>query len=133
MEHNTEERISGLVARAMVSPNDGSTPIQLCNLGDTQITIKKGTTIAIMEPLKMDAPIVASLGEQQGVDTCSEKKRAMLWEIADSSGGDLSKREKECFYGLLLEYSDIFAENRNDYGRTDMVQHRICTGDKAPI
>ena len=129
MERNTEERVAGIVARAVVSPKDGRTPIRLCNSGDERITIKKGTTIAVMEPLENDSQVVASLEEQKGVDVCSEKKRTMLWEITDSTSGDLTKSEKECLYGLLLEYSDIFAEDRNDYGRTDIVKHRICTGD----
>ena len=133
VEPNPEEKITGIVARAVVSPKDGRTPIRLINPGDERITIKKGTTIAMMEPLEGNNPIVASLEEQKKVDSCSETKRAMLWEIADTTSGDLTNREKECFDTLLLEYSDIFAEDRNDYGRTDIVQHRICTGDKPPI
>ena len=125
VERNTEERVAGIVARAVVSPKDRNTPIRLCNPGDKRITIKKGTTIAMMEPLENDSQVVASLEEQKGVDVCSEKKRTMLWEIADSTRGHLTESKNKCFYGLLLEYSDICAKDRNDYGRNDIVKHRF--------
>ncbi|KAG9292219.1 hypothetical protein G9A89_023939 [Geosiphon pyriformis] len=33
---------------------------------------------------------------------------------------------------LIAEFADIFAENNNDLGRTNLVQHQIYTGDAKP-
>jgi len=34
---------------------------------------------------------------------------------------------------LLMEYADIFTLKKDQLGKTDMLQHRIYTGDAAPI
>ena len=105
--------------------------VQVIQYRKEKITIPKGTTIAVLEPLNSEAATIAAVAEKSTEIT--EEKRTMLWEMANGTNVDLSEEEKECFYSLLLEYADIFAENRNDYGRTDIVQHGIFTGDHAPI
>lgn len=46
---------------------------------------------------------------------------------------DLSKQQQEELCTLLLKWKDAFANHDEDFGRTDLVQHRIHTGDAAPI
>ncbi|KAG9306877.1 hypothetical protein G9A89_002546 [Geosiphon pyriformis] len=44
----------------------------------------------------------------------------------------LEPQQKSQFKELIAEFADIFAENNNDLGRTDLVQHQIYTGDAKP-
>ena len=131
VERTSDERNASVTARAVVSPHGGSIPLRMCNPRE-KINIPKGTTIAVLEPLLNDGSAeIAAVTEKSTEIT--EDKRTMLWEMANGNNADLSEEEKACFYSLLLEYADLFAENRNDYGRTDIVQHGIFTGDHAPI
>lgn len=45
----------------------------------------------------------------------------------------LTDKEVNLAAGLLEEFRDAFAVNDEDCGRTDLVQHRINTGDTIPI
>ena len=45
----------------------------------------------------------------------------------------LSEAETKEFYHLLLDYSDIFAINDSDIGRTNALKHNITTGESKPI
>ena len=57
----------------------------------------------------------------------------MLWSIVEGTGENLSSAEKEQFYGLLLEYSDVFARSDADLGRTGRLKHSIDTMGNHPI
>ena len=48
-------------------------------------------------------------------------------------GASLNSQEQDQLLELLMEYADIFALGKNQLGRTDFLQHRIHTGDAAPI
>ncbi|CAG8720146.1 16803_t:CDS:2, partial [Gigaspora margarita] len=41
--------------------------------------------------------------------------------------------EKELAHAKLLEEKDIFSQNMNDLGQTDIIIHKIVTGTVAPI
>ena len=114
----------------MVDPRDGSVPIRVCNPTDEKIVIQKGMIIAVLEPI--DEPQdVAAVHEKTG--ECATQKQTMLWEIANGTDADLTESETERLYGLLLEYSDVFAENSSDYGRAHLVQRKLHTAEHPPI
>uniref|UniRef100_A0AAV2KXY7 Uncharacterized protein n=1 Tax=Knipowitschia caucasica TaxID=637954 RepID=A0AAV2KXY7_KNICA len=46
---------------------------------------------------------------------------------------DLSEVQQEELEALLQRWEKVFAVHDEDFGRTDLVQHRIPTGDAAPI
>ena len=48
-------------------------------------------------------------------------------------GQSLSGEEKSRLRDLLLEFDDVFALDSTELGSTDVVQHRIDTGDQLPI
>ena len=46
---------------------------------------------------------------------------------------ELSADQISKFSSHLETFGDFFAENDNDLGRTDLVEHKIDTGDVTPI
>ncbi|XP_051240193.1 uncharacterized protein LOC127354352 isoform X1 [Dicentrarchus labrax] len=50
-----------------------------------------------------------------------------------SNRPDLSEQQQEELRALLLKWQKVFAQHNEDFGRTDLVQHRIHTGDAPPI
>ena len=103
-----------------------------------EITIHKGTRVGRVERVEEEA--VATLSTPDGGEppghtdvTPSSEKRQMLWSIAEGTGENLSSAEREQFYGLLLEYSDVFASSDADLGRTCRLRHSIDTMGSHPI
>ena len=46
---------------------------------------------------------------------------------------DLNPNDKEQLTNLIHEFSDIFAEDANQLGRTSAIKHHIDTGDHHPV
>ena len=132
VESSKQERKPCMVARAIVKPDGVTVPVRLLNLRDETITIPKGTKIAEMEQIPDDA-ITTVASTQESVSETSNDHRSTLWEMIDKVGDRLNQGEKEQLYALLLDYSDIFAQSSDDFGRTGRIQHRIDTGDSQPI
>ena len=45
----------------------------------------------------------------------------------------MSSHQQDLLLALLLEYSDVFVISKNQFGRTDMLQHEIVTENVSPI
>ena len=56
-----------------------------------------------------------------------------LKDLYTRSTATLSKEEALQVHLLLCEFADVFSEGPGDFGRTDLVKHRIDTGDATPI
>ena len=132
VENNRQDRSACMVARAVVRPDGVGVPIRLLNLRDEMITIPKGTKIAEMERIPDDA-IITVASTQESVSETTSDHRSTMWKMVDKVDDRLTHREKEQLYVLLLDYSDIFAQSPDDFGRTGKIQHRVDTGDSQPI
>ena len=49
------------------------------------------------------------------------------------SSSRLTEEERQQLYAVLLEYAQVFAEESDDFGRTDKIKHTINTGDAMPV
>ena len=54
-----------------------------------------------------------------------------LWQLV--KGNLLESEEQDKLFVLLIDYVDIIAMNKDQLGKTDVLQHRIYTGDAPPI
>ncbi|KAL7374677.1 hypothetical protein ABVT39_005182 [Epinephelus coioides] len=66
--------------------------------------------------------------------TVNPGQRELPQEVSDlTNRPDLSENQQEELRALLLKWEKVFAKHDEDFGRTDVVQHQIHTGDAAPI
>ncbi|XP_076247766.1 uncharacterized protein LOC143187432 [Calliopsis andreniformis] len=66
----------------------------------------------------------------------TEEKRGIpehLRELFERCSMELTANQQSRFADLLEEFRDVFAKNPDEVGRCEIVQHRINTGDHAPI
>ena len=133
LESNPIGRNAVLVARTLVKPVQREVPIRLLNSRNDQITVKKGTVVAQIEPLTEDVSCSVAVVRERHPEDIPEEKREMLWEIVERDGDHLGSQEKEKLFQLLQEYEDIFASTPEDFGRTGMIKHKINTGEAQPI
>ncbi|KAG9305297.1 hypothetical protein G9A89_007792 [Geosiphon pyriformis] len=62
----------------------------------------------------------------------SENYHVVMEKLSQINMGQLELQQQTQLKKLIAEFADIFAENNNDLGRTDLVQHQIYTGDAKP-
>ena len=45
----------------------------------------------------------------------------------------LTTDQQNLLFSLLMEYTDVFEITKDQLGRTNALQHEICTGNVSPI
>ena len=53
--------------------------------------------------------------------------------LLERSNRNLSRKQSQEVKKLLLEYDSVFSKDDKDFGKTDIVKHRINIGSRAPI
>lgn len=128
-----------LVAKALVNPSQGKVPLRLLNLTGQPQALRKRTIAATVEcvenvtaietdPCPTDTFPVRSVHDLDPKDL--PEHLHLVWEANYS---DLSDQQRQSFLALLLKHQNVFAKSKFDLGRTDLVQHKIDTGDHKPI
>ena len=126
-----------LLAKTVVDTGNPTIPVRLMNPTDEPRKIYQNTVVAICEPAS------EVVERNLMVSTCSLgtlDETADSWEIPDHLA---VLYERSCKYlepdqqrelgSLLTEYRNSFVKTSNDLGRTDLVEHKINTGDARPI
>ena len=143
---HVQAQLDGPMENYVVEPCDENLPIliprcyyknqekpQVClvNASDRYYTIKKNTVIAKAEVVD---EFEAQMGMNQ-VKECKETKELSekLEKLFNKSSTNLSEDEKQQLKSLLLDYMDKFSKDEFDIGTFKEVEHRIDTGDSAPI
>ncbi|KAG9287187.1 hypothetical protein G9A89_001595 [Geosiphon pyriformis] len=62
----------------------------------------------------------------------SENYYVVMEKLSRINIGQLEPQQQNQLKKLIADFADIFAENNNDLGRTDLVQHQIYTEDAKP-
>ena len=60
-------------------------------------------------------------------------KQAQLWQMVKNAEEKLSDEETDQLCELLCSFADVFADDSEDLGCTDIAQHCIHTGDAQPV
>jgi transposase InsO family protein/predicted aspartyl protease len=127
-----------LVANSVVDPSQGLVAIRVVNLHSEPQTLYKRTCAATGERVEgiesMDTYTEESTANVNKIDVTSEEELPehlqALWE---RSIANLTPEQGMEVKRLLQKHQAVFAKNKNDLGRTNIVQHRINTGNSAPI
>ena len=65
-----------------------------------------------------------------GEGGCASLEEMLMEFVKDIS---LSSHHQDLLLVLLIDYSDVFAQSKDELGRTDVLQHEIVTDGAAPI
>ena len=128
-----------LVAKALVNPSIGRVPLRLMNLTGQPQALHTHTIAATVEcvenvtaletdPRPTDSCPVRSVHDLDPKDLPDHLR--VVW---DANSSDLTDQQRQSFLALLLKHQTVFAQSKYDLGRTDLVQHKIDTGDHKPI
>ena len=112
------------VGRSVFAGKCHDLPVLVLNTTNHPITLKEGTVLSELIPvLCSDSP------EPNDAD----KLGAAIETIVDKVDGSISLDERNKLRQLLSKYSTIISTGELDIGHTDLVQHKIETGDAPPV
>lgn len=133
------------VAKALVEVRRGKVPVRVCNPYPYSVSIgrfeKLGRLYHIEDSdvhgsndlaLSLDEDGVVQVALTDAADTAKTPELpAEVSMLGDRP--DLSEHQQGELHALLQKWEKVFAHHEEDFGRTNLVQHRIPTGDAAPI
>ena len=131
-----------LVAKTLVNASNGFIPLRVINLNSQPQSLHIKTVAAIAEPVVSVTSIEGHDLDRRDLDpelvrTIKEFDPEMLSAhlkiVWDANVTDLTDGQRQIFFDLLIRHQSVFAKNKYDLGRTDLVQHEIDTGDNRPI
>ena len=114
-----------LVARTLVKIKK-EVPVRIANIFSYRVKITRGDVVAKLEPIR---EVIHNEYERY-----SPKKGAHEEVIRklENTWSHLSKEEMEIARNFIRKEGDVF-ENEQNTGRTNLVKHRIYTGEAHPI
>ena len=129
-------RYSGsvLVARVLVEPRSGVVPLRILNLSDESLTLRDHTVIATVETLSEVKSCTRSVNRivcKEDLD--NQEMPSHLVDLFEKSKVGLDVESVSQLKRLLISEQDTFSKNSTDIGITDLVEHKIDTGNAKPI
>jgi hypothetical protein len=120
-----------LVGHTLVDTSKDVVPVRVFNPGSSERKISKGTTIAVLR--KVSAEEVTEKPEQDVTPDGEIVIPEHLTALYQRSTELVPVRQHPEIASLLKDYEDVFSRDENDIGRTDLMKHRINTGNANPI
>ena len=107
------------VAGALVSTDGDEITVRLLNTHSNSNELCKGKTIAILESIAQEQLLetISSIGEKSQV---LEQKHEQL--VVLESGDTLMDDEQQQLFTVLTEFTDVFANGSDDFGRTSTLE-----------
>lgn len=133
------------IARTLAVVRNGRVPVRIRNLNPFSLSMGRYQKLGRIS--KVDEVVVHGardlsltrdidwVVEVRLVEACSDQgTENSLFEVSSLfNRPDLTEQQQDALTALLQKWEAVFARNDKDFGRTDIVQHRIPTGDSDPI
>ena len=142
-----QERYQLMPARALVR-TAGNIPVRVMNPTREDIRIRVGTVMGhlceVTEARLIDGGPVndgdyverargaVDLQAEEPPPTATELGPA-LQTLFEECSKNLTEEQRKTFHQFLIRNKDVFAENKSDLGRTDLVHHTITLSTDRPI
>ena len=117
-----------LVAKTVIDPGLDFVPLRVLNVSGKEQVLYANTHIATCHPVSSMREITQERGSE--VNENLPEYLRLAWENAQEN---LTSDQSEQVKTLLMKHKDVFAKNKTDLGRTDIVKHKINTGTAAPV
>ena len=143
------------VGHSLVVPKNGDTPVRVANFTGRLIKLPNGHVIGFCHPLssvngqtmsvqadtnsvqdpqpKCSNQTVDTDSEGRGCEKLKAEKENHSKPDIQFDKSDISDDQQERFQSMIDEFSDIFATDNSDLGKTSLSEHTIDTGESQPI
>lgn len=114
-----------MVARSIIDTNNSCQIVSVLNIHDKPITLKRDEVLATVGH-------VTEISRENS-DVESEVLPENLTPLIENISENLNIEEREKLKSLTLSFKDIFVGADGKVGQTDLVTHKIDTGDNSLI
>lgn len=114
-----------MVARSIIDTNNSCQIVSVLSIHDKPITLKRYEVLATVGH-------VTEISRENS-DVESEVLSENLTPLIKNISENLNTEEREKGKSLILSFKDIFVGADGKVGQTDLVTHKIDTGDNSPI
>ncbi len=121
-----------ILAKCAVEPREHRTMCRVLNANNSAVVLKKGSPVAKISPILQNEQ---SQQHQQHSDTVTHAKSAdekLKWPDSAINRKNLTKEQQDILAKFLNKNTDLIANDIADLPGTDLIQHRIETGDAPP-
>lgn len=131
-----------LMPRSVIARSCNTLTLEVINIGGSEHTLTSGSVLAHLDPADMihtKSDLTQScMTDSLSILTCavtsgqSQKLPEHLQPLVDAAT-ELNSEQKEQVGKLLLDYEHCFEGGMYGLGKTDLVKHKIDTGNHPPI
>uniref|UniRef100_A0AAV2KXL7 Uncharacterized protein n=1 Tax=Knipowitschia caucasica TaxID=637954 RepID=A0AAV2KXL7_KNICA len=133
------------VAKSLVVVKDGSLPLRVCNPHSYSVSLSRFEKLGRLSSIEDGdvhgaEDLCLSLVEEGVVEVSlintavSHPGPELPPEVGDlSDRADLTAQQREQLRTLLAKWEKVFAQHKDNFERTNLVQHKTPTGDSAPV
>jgi len=120
------------VSRTLIPRNVWTdVPVRVMNVKDVPISLESGSVIADLQPV--DVIETENRRELNQSEDDSESVPEYIQKLIDGVDGSIPESSCLALRSILTKHADVFSENENDLGKTDIIMHHIDTGDARPV
>ena len=117
--------------------DNGKTVLSIENHSLHPVILKQGEVLGTLEPVQEVTTVgtISAVGtDQEGREPSVEsaKRAEQLFTELDIEG-TLNIQELDQLRGVVSSFSDVFAMDQSELGRTDLIKHSIETGGQGPL
>jgi hypothetical protein len=120
------------VARSVVKAAGRMVPVRVLNVGEQTKELKQGTVLAKLIPVSQCDVVETRLATCEPLASPGSIPKHLV-DLADRCTDGLNSDDTNAVTSLLSRYSNVFSTGDLDIGRTNLVKHRIDTGNARPV
>ena len=129
MSTQLSEPTSGVrIARTLVSSNSARIHVRACNITDHPARLYRGQTISSLQVVNTLEDVAPPPPDDKG-----DRSAAIIADIVSRIDSSLPEDTRVELTDLLRSYHDVLSNDEFDLGCTNIVQHRIETGNNRPF
>ena len=130
--------MDGVYVSRTVVPDDCFTdiPVRVMNIRLEALVINAGTSVADLQPATVlsSIPVCETGGipascRSTNVEIAKGQEKTFVEGLVNGLHDSLPESVCMSLKDVLMQFSDVFSKSPSDMGLTDMVTHRIDTGD----
>ena len=114
-----------LVAASVDTVHDDHITVQVVNTTDRRICLPEGLIIGQVSLRAEDEIVEAGEENELALLEASEEVPEPWLQLIEVGDDTTPAEEKKRIVELIRQYSDVFSHHDGDYGRCDIIQHRI--------
>ena len=128
MTEAKELRQGVYLPRTLLPNRPSEVPIRVMNVSGAPIQLRAGSVITELCPAEA---VVADLSQEEQVPADPEMEK-VISDMVSRVDPSVSTSDRDRLNELLHEFTPVLSRNESDMGLTNVVMHRIDTGDAQP-